>query len=302
MATGITISSTSNLSTGQKIVVAAAKSAFELASPSPDLVENERIPQGVKQWDNLVYARLQMAQALTEGVDLAENAQLVANSTSITPSEHGMIVSLSKRLIRRQGDANVVGVAAKNLATSLRIRQASDVIAIYDTFTKNIAQANSPLDITYFRGGVAYLLTDNARADDQSSTYGAAPMPLNSALHIEQISDIILDVSDPGTAAGNRPTGWGEEMLQRWWRGSARLYGVRLFNDQVILRDTSGDSKGAILNAGAIKLVMANNADATEEPDNSARITEYGIFQEWGEALQIDPHGIEVYSDTAATI
>ena len=104
MATGISISSTSNLSSGQRIVVASAKFAFEPAAPDPDLVSNERIGQGEKQWDILTYARLADATALTEGVDLSQTQQLVTNSLSITPSEHGIITTLSKRLIRRQGD------------------------------------------------------------------------------------------------------------------------------------------------------------------------------------------------------
>ena len=93
MATGISISSTSNLSSGQKILVAGAKEAFEPSAPNPDLIANERIPQGHKQWDVLTFARLTNAQALTEGVDLASSEQLVANSLSITPAEHGIILS-----------------------------------------------------------------------------------------------------------------------------------------------------------------------------------------------------------------
>ena len=47
---------------------------------------------------------------------------------------------------------------------------------------------------------------------------------------------------------------------------------------------------------------MANEAEVTEEDDNSLRAIEYGIFQEWGEAERVDVHGVEIYSDTAATI
>ena len=47
---------------------------------------------------------------------------------------------------------------------------------------------------------------------------------------------------------------------------------------------------------------MANNADSTEENDNSLRAIEYGIFQEWGEGERADNHGVEIYSDTEATV
>ena len=301
MATGLSIAGTSNMSTGQKILVASARDAFEPAAPDPDLVDNERIEQGFKQWDMLTYARFSQASALTEGVDLAVTEQLVTASLSITPSEHGIISTPSKRLIRRQGDANVVSKVGTLVANSLRRRMANDVISLYDGFSKSIVGQNTAIDVTHFRGGVAYLLTDNDAASG-SISYGPAPMPLHAALHIEQISDVILDVSDPGTAAGSRPAGFGDEMLQNWWKGSDRLYGIQLWHSGNISRDSAGDSKGAIFAKSALVLVMADSADITEEPDNSARVIEYGIFQEWGEGEAADPHGVEVYSDTAATV
>jgi len=295
MATGLSIASTSNLSTGQKILVASAREAFEPAAPDPDLIRVERIPQGHKQWDVLTYARLAQANALTEGVDLAQSEQLVAATVTITPTEHGVMAQVSKRLVRMQGDTSIVGTVGRLLSNGLRRRQANDVIALYDGFSKSIVGASNTMDITHFRGGVAYLLTDN------DSSYGPAPLPLKAALHIEQISDIILDITDPGAVVSSR-FGMSADMLQRWWRGSDRLYGVQVFHSGLISRDSANDSKGALMSETALEMIMANEADATEETDNSLRATEYGIFQEWSEAEIADPHGCEVYSDTTATV
>ena len=294
MATGLNISSTSNLSSGQKTFIASAREAFEPAALDPDLVESQRIAAGFKQWDVLTMARLSSASALTEGVDLTSAQQLVANSLSITPSEHGIIATLSKRLIRRQGDQNVVSTAGRLCANSLRRRQALDVIALYDGFSKSVVGAGNALDITSFRGSVAYLLTDN------SSSYGPDPVPLHAALHIEQISDVILDITD--TAPRGTTTGMTDDMLQRWWKGSDRLYGVQVFHSGNITRDSSDDSKGALFAKEALVMVMATDAEVTEEDDNSLRAVEYGCFQEWGEGERADAHGVEVYSDAAATV
>jgi hypothetical protein len=294
MATGLSLSGTSNLSSGQRILVAAAKMAFEPAAPDPDLITSQRIPQGHKQWDILTYARLSDANALTEGVDLAQSEQLVAASLSITPSEHGIISTISKRLIRRQGDANVVSSAGTMIANSLRRRQAKDVIALYAGFSKSTPGAGTGIDITAFRGANAYLMTDN----DQS--YGPAQPPFNAALHIEQISDLIMDITD--TAPRGTTTGVTGDMLARWWRTRDRLYGVEVYHSGNIERDSDNDSKGAIFAEEALELVMANDMEATEDSDNSLRAIEYGIFQEWGEAERADPHGVAIYSDTTATI
>lgn len=294
MATGITIASTSNLSSGQRIVVANAKVAFEPAAPDPDLISNQRIGQGEKQYDLLTYARLSQSGALTEGVDLSAVQQLVTASMSITPTEHGTIVTLSKRLIRSQGDSNVVATTGKLIGGSLRRRMANDVIALYDGFSKSTPGATNAIDVTTFRSVIAYLLTDNDAA------YGPAPMPLKAALHIEQISDIILDISDVGTT--NRPAGFSDDLLQRWWRGSDRLYGVPIFHSGNIERDSGNDAKGAIFAEEALFMVTANNAESTEQPDESARIIEYGLFQEWGEAERADLHGVEIFSDAESAI
>ena len=293
MATGLSIASTSNFSSGQKVLVADAKMAYEAAAPDPDLIDQHRIPQGHKQWDILTYARLTSASALTEGVDLSSSQQLVAASLSITPTEHGVIATLSNRLVRRQGDANVVSSAGKMLANSLRRRQALDVVSLYDGFSKS-SPGSGALDITTFRGAVAYLLTDN------DAGYGPAPLPLHAAMHIEQISDVIEQITD--TAPRGTTSGFTDELLQRWWKGSDRLYGVQIFHSGIIERASDSTAKGGLFAKEALAMVMANNADVTEQQDHSLRAVEYGIFQEWGEGERADVHGVEVHSDAAATI
>ena len=294
MATGLSLSSTSNLSNGQRILIAAAVDAFEPAAPNPDLIRSERIPQGTKQWDINTYARLSSASALTEGVDLSQSQQLAVNTLQITPAEHGIIATVSKPLIRRQGDKAVLPGVGAMLASSLRRRQDLDVIALYDGFSKSTPGAGAGLDITHFRGAAAYLGTDNA------SDYGPAPMPYYASLHIEQISDLIVDLTD--TAPRGTTTGLTDDIIQRWWRAADRLYGVQVFHGGNITRDGSDDSKGAIFNPDALVMVMANEAEATEQTDESARMIELGVFQEWSEGERADAHGVEIYSDTAATI
>jgi hypothetical protein len=294
MATGLTVSGTSNLSNGSKILVSGARMANEPAAPDPDLWTNTRIPQGHFRYDKSTYARLGQATALTEGVDLSQVEQLVTSTLQITPTEHGIITALSKVLIRRQGDSDVINAAGMMIGRSLRRRFANDIIALYDGFSKSSPGASLTLDITHFRGVNAFIMTDN------DSAFGPGEPPFNAALHIEQISDIILDITD--TTPRGTTTGVTGDLLQRWWRTRDRLYGVEVFHSGLISRDNAGDSKGAIGSMEALYSVMANNADTTEEEDPSLRATEYGIFQEWGESEHIDPWGVEIYSDSNSTL
>jgi hypothetical protein len=293
VATGVTYTDSSTLTSGQQTLIAGAGMAFEAAAPDPDLVRVEQLPEGHRQANLGIFARLAQASALQESVDLQSSEQLSTNYITIEPSEHGIQVTISKREMRRQMDAQVRSVAGEQMGGSLRRREANDVITLYDTFTQSAPGDGSVLDITHFRGAVAYLLTDN------SSAYGPAPMPVHAALHIEQISDIILDVSDPGS--GSRPTGPFSEMIKGWWRGNDRLYGVAIWHSGNIARDGSGDSKGTIKHQNSLVLVEEGGAEAVDETDESARITEFGLFKSWGEALQIDVHGVEIHSDTVAT-
>lgn len=300
--TGISLSSTGGtalaggLTHGQRILVASARSAFEPAAPDPDLVQSERIPQGHKRWDVQTVARLADASQLTEGTDLSQVQQLYTNTAQITPAEHGIIATVSNELQRRQGNFSAFSTTGTLLGNSLRRLMAKDIIALYSGLNKSIVGISNQLDVTHFRGAVAYLMTDN------DSEYGPAQLPMHAALHIEQISDIILDISDPGTAVNSRPAGFGVDMLQRWWRGSDRLYGIPIFHSGNIARTTLGDATGALFNPAAFELIMATDADATSEVDNSLRATEVGIFQVWGEAEIADPYGVDITSDASATV
>ena len=97
-------------------------------------------------------------------------------------------------------------------------------------------------------------------------------------------------------------SGITDELISRWWKTSDRLYGVQVYHSGNIEADGSDDAKGAIFAKEALVMVMANDAESTEEDDNSLRAVEYGIFQEWATGERADVHGVEIYSDAAATI
>jgi hypothetical protein len=296
MATGLSISSTSNMSTGQKIFVAKAIMANEPSAPNAELIMSERIPPGHKQWDVLSWSRLADAAALTEGDDLTVSQQIVTTALSITPAENGLLARVSWRLARRQGDASVFGTTGMMVGNSLARLKDKDVITLYDGASKSTPGAGAALTATHFRGAYAYI-----RTDDDDGAFGPGELPLMASLHIEQISDVVLDLATgAGTAAF--PTGFSQELLQQWWVGRHRLYSIQVFEGGNIPRDSSDDAKGSIHSRDAYYMVVANESDFTKQEDPSQRSTELGAFQEWGTGERADPHAVEIYSDAAATI
>ena len=298
VATGITISSSaaiSALSNGQKIMLDEAKRAMEPSAPEPEMVTSVRMPAGSKQYDVLTYARLADAVALTEGVDLGDVQQLAANYLTINPNEHGVIVTLSKRAMDRQPES-LQAMAGSMQGVSMRARQAKDIDALFDGFSKSVGGASTTLDITYFRGSVAYLRTDN------DTEFGPAPFPVLSGLHPEGISDLIADLTD--TAPRGTTTGFTEDLLQRWWRGSDRSYGVMVFDLPYLSRTADSDEsfKGTIMSQEALVMVLESEEDTATEIDISHRLTEYGLFKAWGEGERADPHGVEMFFQGKASV
>lgn len=292
---GITISTTDSLATGQAIMIGMAQQAFEPAAPDPSLVTNVDMPPGHRQYDMLTYARLQQAQALTEGQDLTTTQQLFANPISIDPTEHGIIVTLSTRLIRRQPD-NLTSQAGVKMGVAMRERQTRDIHALYGGLSKDAGSQGTTLDITYLRGSNAYLRTDN------DSEYGPAPMPYVYAAHPENISDIVADLTDAGSRVGGVEMGLSTELIQGWWRGSDRAYGIQVFDSGYLTRDAGDDVTGATFSMDAFYLVNEGPSEPTTDDDPSARLIEYGLFKSWGEAEHADPHGVAMTFDAAATI
>ncbi|KKL81437.1 hypothetical protein LCGC14_1994740, partial [marine sediment metagenome] len=105
------------------------------------------------------------------------------------------------------------------------------------------------------------------------------------------------------TAATSALTdGLSAEIMQGWWRGSDRAYGIQLFEDGYMTRDASDDAVGAFFNEKALALVLEGGDEPTREEDGSARLVEFGLFKSWGETERADPHGVAATFDAAKTI
>jgi hypothetical protein len=301
MPTGLSFSNISNLNSGQQTVIFGAAIAHEPAAVDPSLVKNSEIPEGHFQGRITTFARLDAASPLQEDVDVGASQQFKTNTLTIEPSEHGNIITYSKRLQRRQMDADIQATGSKQLGVSLREREAKDIIALYDGFSKSGPGTGQTLDLTDFRSAYAYLTTDNVSASGNRGDYGPCPLPLVAALHSEQISDLILDITDATTDGTSARTGLSAEMLQRWWRGRDRVYSIEVFHSGYIVADSTPNAKGALGNLeSALELFHEGKVDPYSEVNGSARWVEIGLFGSWGEGERADLHGVEIFSDVTA--
>ena len=292
MASGLTLSSSSSLSDMSKIVIANAISNIEPAGPTNQLVSRYDIPQGAKQVNIPIWGRND-AVAVTEGIDISAPQQLSVTVTSITSSEHGIMTFVSDRL-SRQNNEDILSHVGEVQGGALGRLLESDLTTLFDGFSNSIGAAGSYLTYYHVAGAVSYLKTDN------NASFGMAPGTPSGVFHPEQIRAFVQEVTGiqgggtTGMAAQPIPEGITADVVQNYFRGNERAFGVPIYQSGVLTRDGSGDSKGAIFVPDAIALAMAHEMEAEEERDASLRGTEMVMVGEWGEAEVADPWGVEM--------
>lgn len=304
--TGITMSDTTNLPKGQKLMVKEAMMAMVPSSPDPDLISSDNLEPGNSEYRLLTYARLADAEALVEGADLTTIQQLYPNYMIANPSEHGVLVGISTRAERRQPES-LMSMGGELMGVSMRARQTKDVFPLYDGFSKEVGGAGDNLDITFFNGICTYLNTDH------DSEFGPAPMPYMASLHPEHISRIIGDLTmgtgipigdqtgSGVTTDGIRP-GLATELMQNWYRGSYQIYSAQVYSSGYMRADSAGDAKGGIFAPAALWMIMEASDEFEHDKDNSRRLTEYSLFKSWDEVERADPHGAEMYFAADPTV
>jgi len=292
MATGLTLSSSSSLSDMAKIIIASAIANIEPAGPTNQLVSRYDIPKGAKQVNIPIWGRNDAA-ALTEGVDINTPQQLSVTVQSITASEHGIMTFVSDRLTR-QNNEDILSHVGDVQGGALGRLLEDDLIVLFDGFSNSIGSAGSYLTFYHVAGAVSYLKTDN------NSSYGMAPGTPNGVFHPEQIRAFVQEVTgiqgggSTGMAAQPIPEGVTSEVIQNYFRGNEKVFGVPIYQSGVLSRDGSGDTKGAVFVPQAIALAMAHEMEAEQERDASLRGTEVVMVGEWGEAEVADPWGVEM--------
>ena len=292
MATGLTLSSSSSLSDMSKIIIASAIANIEPAGPTNQLVSRYDIPKGAKRVNIPIWGRNDAA-ALTEGVDINTPQQLSVTVTSITASEHGIMTFVSDRLTR-QNNEDILSHIGDVQGGALGRLLEDDLIVLFDGFSNSIGAAGSYLTYYHVAGAVSYLKTDN------NSSYGMAPGTPNGVFHPEQIRAFVQEVTSiqgggtTGMAAQPIPEGITAEVIQNYFRGNEKIFGVPIYQSGVLSRDGSGDTKGAVFVPQAIALAMAHEMEAEQERDASLRGTEVVMVGEWGESEVADPWGVEM--------
>jgi hypothetical protein len=295
MATGLSLSSTSNLSSMALTIVAPAIANIEPAGPTASLVSLHPLGKGETQVNIPIWDRL-TAAALSEGVVIQSPQQVAVTVRTQTASEHGLLTFASDVLTKRNSENILAEIGQMQGLAMGRLRE-SDLVTLFDSVT-GLSNPGAGVDATFrnIAGQVAYLRTDN------DSSFGPAPGKANGVFHPEQIRRFVEESTgmqgggSAGMAAQPIPEGMTAEIVENYFRGNERLFNTRIWESGVISRDGSGDAKGSIFVPQAYNLTMKSEIDAESQRVPRLRGEDIVTVAEWGESELVDSWATEFYS------
>ena len=294
----ISIATTSDLESLQKIVVAEGEFTAEHVAPMKQLVTLFRMKIGEKQI-NWGYYGQATAAALTDGVDMTASQTESNTVVNITTSEVGCKIILSDKLIRQAVD-DMFRVAGRQLGEAMGTKLDKDLLALFDGFTTlslgstttTITHSYVTTAITRLKGGLGTSYTD------------PAPDPIYIVLHPFQ-GKLLLDDAT-GLASGlftyPIPEGPSADILRNYFQGMTKMWSKPLFFDGNLTIDASNDCKGAVFSKAALYLCYQQEWNVERERDASLRAWELNAVSDYGVGELRDQYGVEMYfASTAPT-
>jgi hypothetical protein len=224
------------------------------------------------------------AQALTEGVDMANPQQLTTSKVTITPGEVGAQIILTDKAVRA-ANTDLLRAAGRVLGNAMAKKQGQDLLGLLDGFSQSLPGAGTSPTLAHLRAA-------------RSRLHGAtepAPMKHFAVLHPYQWDAIAADLSPTGTYPV--PDGMSESVIRDYWVG--RVLGMDVFVDGNITVDGSDDAKGGVFSKESMVLVTMKKWSVERERDASLRAWELNVVADYGYAEYEDSWGVEFYSDAS---
>jgi len=272
-------------------VFAEARFDLQYKEIMTNLVTNFTLPPGAKQLTVPKFTAL-TASGLTEGVDMTTPQQLASTTIDITTSEVGIMVTVSRRLVKQQVE-DIFRVVGRLLSDSLAKKEDQDGLSQIDSFSKSSPGASNALTMAHLRGAVAYIATGG-------TTGQPGPEPIVFVLHPEQLSDIVAGIAPIGTYG--IPHGISEDITKNYYRGNIPVYGSPIFVDGNITRDSSDDAKGGAFSKMAMMFTRSQEWLIDTQHDASLRADEMILTTEYSWDEYEDGWGVELMSDAATTL
>ena len=250
-----------------------------------DMPEHRGSPIDLPKLDTLT------AFDLTEGVDWNSFETVGDTDVSIDPTEVGVFVALTDRMLRRSPQAFERTVASEaKRAYSYKLDL--DLTRQVSSFSTQLIGTGNPVSI----GGLTA-----ARAQITGKTE-PGEQDINVVLHPYHIKDLVDDLV--AAAATDVGSGMSDEItrnyLTRNYIGRTKLYGMGVYEDGNFEVDGTPNAHGVVMSRNAIFLAITLEPTEENDRDISLRGEELVIVGEYGYAEWLDNAGVDIFGDATA--
>ena len=225
------------------------------------------------------------AFGLTEGVDMVQAQAVTDSVVTITPSEVGCQVVLTRKQVQTSSEDSRTKIGQiQGKAMSKKTEQ--DTMALFSGFDTDLGSAGAALDHDDIGRGRANIRGDQTEPNDARTVFVGQP---------HHFFDIFQDLTqDPASNVGNIPTGMSEDIYREHFLG--RLHGTDLFESSLMVVDSSDDAVAAVYTPAAIITVDFMKPTMDPEYDASLRAWELNLVADYGQA---EYQGLWGYAITA---
>lgn len=273
---------TGSLANAQNIVITNCVYTAEHSHPCYNAVTHFKLGQGNK---TLTYPKVgQMtAEALTDGNDLVNSEDIGLTSIDLTPSEVGLKVILTDKLVR-QFNEDVFKVIGRQMGDAMSRKKDRDIIALFAALNggTTLGADGATLGTVQISGLAAWARTNKL------------PRPIFVIHHPNCVAQLTKGTMAVGT------TYWGgvlddisKGLLKDFWK--LAWDGISVLEDgEIDAISGYGSGYGAIFSREAMACITSLEVTSKTETDISLRGTEVVIVSDYGVFEIDDTYGAPV--------
>jgi hypothetical protein len=228
------------------------------------------------------YTAFDDAEDLAEGVDITQGQRVLDSLTTITPTEIGLKVVVTKRTVDTRRD-DILEIIGKLAGDAMGRKAEKMALTMLDGFSNALGSAGTAL--TWEHIGAAKVAIRGGGGGAAALTE-PAPMssPIVGVFHPHQLWPLAKDLAPAGTYPV--PSGLSAEIVKKGKVG--KVADVPLFEAGLLTIDSSDDAKGGVFCKDALIGVM-DEREEYQEFRGSLRAYEITMsrwltFAEWNDA------------------
>jgi len=255
----------------QNIVISKVRYTAESAAPNQHLIERFTLGKGEYQI-NVPKVGQVTFNALTDGVDMVDEADINMTYTALTTNEIGAKFVLTDKLIR-QFNEDVFNMVGRQLGDGQARKVDKDIIALYAGFSTALGHATGTLGI------------QQAQACCVRAAADLYPAPISFVHHPNALGNLAKSAMAIGaTYYAGILQGLSEELLRSFFK--IQVNGVNFFWDSNIALIAGATSAyGSIFSKSAMAMVESKAPYTERERDASLRgwevvmVHDYGVYE-----------------------